>query len=149
MDIETFLYGLMAFVFVGGICMLVMTDLYSPDNYNIDLTQDKDTAQLTVLQAQINQSRLNIISSNDQMQKQVLSNATFPSEITSSSLIGSAWKSLTSIPQYIVIFLNLIAGMIGSVGSGATQYFLWFFVGMIVIGLSITIINAILGKVGL
>jgi hypothetical protein len=145
MDIEKFIIALMAFVLVGGITLLFMNHLYSPDNLDINMSSDKDTQVLVDLDTNLASSRDDISTYNDQMESKVLSNATFKKDITSGDLLGSAWSALTNIPHYVGTFFSLIVGIAGALAGGQSATWLWFFIGIVIIGLAITVIRLITG----
>lgn len=147
MDIEKFIIAIMAFILFGGIALMLVGDLYKPSNLDVNLSNDRDTEALNTLQTQLTQSQADINSYNNQMADKVLGNATFKKDISTGDLLTSAWSALTNIPNYIATFFSLISGIVGTI-LGGSGIWMWFFIGIVAIGLAITVINTILwGKI--
>ena len=147
MDVKGFIIALMAFVLVGSISLLLVTDLYSEENLDVNLSADRDTSAIEELRVKFDEDRADLQEYNSEIEGKVLSNLTFKKDITSGDLLGAGWNSFTSIPKYIGTFFSTISLVSSNIlGATAIQYFLWFFIGVVVITLAIMIVNAILGS---
>jgi len=147
MDVKSFIIALMAFVLVGSISLLLLTNLYASDNLDVNLSTDADTATIGDLQEKFDSDREELQEYNAEIESKVLSNVTMKKDISTGDLLAAGWDAFTGVPKYIGTFFSTI-GLVSSrvLGGDATQYFLWFFVGIVIITIALMVINAILGS---
>jgi hypothetical protein len=145
MELKNIIIGLMAFVLFIIVIMGITTDLYSSDNLNVDLSSDNITSPLFTLQQKANESQQDIEDTNNIIKEKVMTNASINNEVSTSDLLASSWSAFTNIPSYIGTFFSLLIETFNSLGMGST-IFVWFFIGSILIVISLIIINSILGS---
>jgi len=144
MEIKDVIIGLMAFAALGLLIFGFVSTFYSPDNLEVSMP-GKVGEDFNTLYANLNRTR----SETDMFTQNLTSYApggtnasVVNDQITTSDLLVSSMKALTTIPQTLSIFSHIII-TIGNV-LGIDSIVVGFIIGSLVVTIIIILITAVL-----
>ena len=145
-DLKSFILGLL-FMIAASIAVLnLVFDMYGSEGYDIDLTNDSSTAYLATYQEKV----LAAQSQSDAAQQDIWNKtpgqndaALSSGSVTEGDMIATSLRVLTSVGDYVDIFLSLMRSFFSSVGinNGPAA---WFILIAIITTVAFIIINSLL-----
>ena len=147
MRLQEFILGLMFFIAASLVILSLVFDMYSADGYNIDLSNDTDTAFLSDLQDKANQARTDTQGTTDSIWEKTpgQSDADIESgDVTEGDMIKSSIRALTSIGDYLDVFTAMIGATFNAIGISLSGPIFWFFTSSIILVIGLLLISSVL-----
>ena len=149
MRFQDIMLGLVIGVASLIICMSFIFDSYSPQNYNINLSDDADTARIYPLQESTNVAYQDLRSDFDTIECNALGGecASITPGIGNSEadLAKSAFSAMSSFGSVLKTFNSMMTTFMGvlNLSDAARSIFIWVLGLMIAIPLILMLINAV------
>jgi len=147
MTLKTFFIALMFFIASSIVVLSLVTDMYSSEGYNVNLSNDTDTAYLGTLQTDLEEAQdTSSASSQDIWNKTIgQDGANIDSgSVDEGDLIKSSLTSFTSTGTFLDVFLGMWSGFLSLMGFGSNSIIYWFVSVSMIITIGWLIINSIL-----
>jgi hypothetical protein len=151
MQLSELLIGFIAFVCVSIACLGLMVDMYNIDDshsYQVNLSNDTDTAQLDVFRTQLESAH----SSNSNSSKTIYGglvgepNASVTgtgNQQTQSDVWTSSLLNIANIGTYIKVSLSLITQTAGMLGFSENNIALTFITTTLILTVALTILGIV------
>ena len=148
MQLSDFIIGMMAFVATTMVCLSLMNTMYNvsnPHSYQVNLSNDKYTAQLST----INDKLIVYESKNYNISKSIYNqqvgepNGTLDVTASQTSSWSSASLALGNIGSYIAAAKGLLLSFASVLGLSETSAFMVFIIGSIIIIIAFIIIGIV------
>jgi hypothetical protein len=147
MRIQNFILGLMFFIVSSLIVLSLVFDVYSPQGYDIDLSNDTHTATLADLQTNAQQAQTDSQTATDSIWEKTpgQSGAEIESgDVTEGDMIKSSIRALTNIGDYLDVFTTMMSASFVSMGLGVGGPLFWFFTSSIILIVGLLLISSVL-----
>jgi hypothetical protein len=136
MKLSTFIIAVMAFVAVTITVLSLTFDMYDNDGYDVNLSNNSDTAHLATLQSNAEQTQAELLK-----EQKLLANKTVgqpgaelkQGTISDADLVTSSFSALARIPNYGSTFLNFINPMASAMGLGDNPIITFLIASLIII----------------
>lgn len=136
MRISQFIIALLFIVAAGLSMFSLVVSMYSPEGYNIDLSEDESTKAISDLQQTMQESQTALDSTTgsifDQSPGQPGAEIK-TGEISEGDLIAAAGRAIANIPTYLNSFFSLVIGMANAVGLGKIPAVWWIITSFVII----------------
>ena len=136
MKLSSFTIAVLFIVAASISIFAFMTDMYTEDGYDMNLSEDPNTAGLGDLQADLEEHQTSLSADSREVFNNSIGepNAEIKSgEITEGDLIAASGRALTNIPSYLNTFMNLILSGFNILKLGDSVIFWFIFTAFILI----------------
>lgn len=147
MQISDFIAGTIAFIAVAIVCIGLMSDMYSPAHYNVDLTADDYTAKIANVWSDLNASQAQSDKASQEVyNKMAGENGSLinpSSGSTQSDVWTTAQQSLTKVGSYVNVMVGLFGSVGNALGFAETKIIMWYFVTTLFVMIALILIGIV------